>query len=342
MHVKLAGEAVALGGTTAAESYLHVGKILKAAASTGCDSLHPGYGFLSENSEFARAVAAAGLTFIGPPPEAIAVMGDKMASKKLAAAAGVPIIPGKKTPIADANAACAEAADIGYPILLKPAAGGGGKGMRIVHAPDEMSEALAACRAEAAKAFGDDRIFVERYIGRPRHIEIQLLADAHGGAIYLGERECSIQRRYQKVIEEAPSPVVDPDLRARMGRSACDLANAAGYVNAGTVEYILDADGSFYFLEMNTRLQVEHPVTELVTGLDLVEQQLRIAAGEPLALTQADVSIAGWAMEARICAEDPNRGFIPSTGMITRYREPCGRNIRVDSGVEAGSTVGVY
>jgi propionyl-CoA carboxylase alpha chain len=342
LHVKVADEAFALGGTTAVESYLDVNKVLEAANSTGCDALHPGYGFLSENAEFARKAEAAGLTFIGPPPDAITVMGDKMASKKLAAEAGVPIIPGKKTPISDADTARNEAAAIGYPILLKPAAGGGGKGMRIVNAPDEMDEALSACRAEAGKAFGDDRIFVERFIAQPRHIEIQILADAHGNTIYLGERECSIQRRYQKVIEEAPSPVVDPDLRARMGRSACDLAQSAGYVNAGTVEYILDTDGSFYFLEMNTRLQVEHPVTEFVTGLDLVEQQLLIASGEPLSLSQADVRIDGWAMEARICAEDPNRGFIPSTGMITRYRQPRGRDIRVDSGVEAGSSVGVF
>ncbi len=342
VHVKAADEAVALGGTTAAESYLDTDKILAAAQSTGCDSLHPGYGFLSENAEFARRIAEAGLVFIGPSPEAIVVLGDKMASKKLAAEAGVPIIPGKKTPIVDADTACTEAEEVGYPILLKPAGGGGGKGMRIVHEPSEMAEALASCKAEAAKSFNDDRIFVERFIAKPRHIEIQVLADSQGNTVYLGERECSIQRRYQKVIEEAPSPVVDPDLRARMGRSACDLARAAGYVNAGTVEYMLDTDGSFYFLEMNTRLQVEHPVTEFVTGLDLVEQQLRIASGEPLPLAQADVRIEGWAMEARVCAEDPNLGFMPSTGMITRYQEPRGRNVRVDSGVEAGSAIGVY
>ena len=342
LHVQRAGEAVPLGGATAAESYLDVDKILEAARQTGADALHPGYGFLSENPELARACAAAGVTFVGPSPEAIRVMGDKMESKKLAAEAGVPVIPGHRTPVEDGERAREEAEEIGYPVLLKPAAGGGGKGMRIVHEPGELDEALSACRSEASKAFGDDRIFVERFIDRPRHVEIQVLADSRGEVIYLGERECSVQRRYQKVIEEAPSPAVDPDLRARMGQSACLLARAADYVNAGTVEYVLDPDRNFYFLEMNTRLQVEHPVTELVTGLDLVEQQLRIAAGEPLGVTQSDVELEGWAMEARVCAEDPARGFLPSTGMLTRYHEPRGRHVRVDSGVEVGSTIGVY
>jgi propionyl-CoA carboxylase alpha chain len=341
-HVKSADEAVALGGATAIESYLSIDKILEAARTTGADAIHPGYGFLSENPDFARTVADAGITFVGPPADAIVMMGDKMAAKRLAAKAGVPTIPGRQEPISDPAVACEAAADIGYPILLKPAAGGGGKGMRIVTEAGAMAEALAACQAEAGKAFGDDRVFLERYIGRPRHVEIQILADASGDVIYLGERECSIQRRYQKVIEEAPSPVVDAALRARMGESACDLARAAGYVNAGTVEFILDENGEFYFLEMNTRLQVEHPVTELTTGLDLVEQQLRIASGEPLGLRQQDVRIHGWAIEARICAEDPDRGFIPSTGPITRYEEPVGRHVRVDSGVEGGSHVSVY
>jgi len=341
-HVKFADEAVALGGTTAMESYLVKEKIVEAARTSGCDAVHPGYGFLSENPDFARMVVEAGLTFVGPSPDAISVMGDKMASKRLAAQAGVPTIPGLQVPIEDTETALEAAAEVGYPILLKPAAGGGGKGMRIVTAPAEMAEALAACKAEAAKAFGDDRVFVERYIGRPRHVEIQILADSAGNTIYLGERECSIQRRYQKVIEEAPSPALDQALRDRMGRSACDLARAAGYANAGTVEFILDEDRSFYFLEMNTRLQVEHPVTEFVTGLDLVEHQLRIAAGEPLSLRQEDVRIDGWAIEARICAEDPDRGFVPSTGPITRYEEPMGRRVRVDSGVEGGSYISVY
>jgi len=342
LHVALADEAVALGGSTAMESYLDKEKILEAARRTGCDAVHPGYGFLSENPVFARMVADAGIAFVGPPADAIDLLGDKMAAKRTASRAGTPTVPGLEEPLRDAAAARAAAGDVGYPVLLKPAAGGGGKGMRIVHGDDEIADALAACQAEAAKAFGDDRVFVERYITRPRHIEIQVLADAHGNVIHLNERECSIQRRYQKVIEEAPSPVVDAALRARMGEAACALARAAGYVNAGTVEFILDENGAFYFLEMNTRLQVEHPVTEMTTGLDLVELQLRIAAGEPLALRQEDVRIDGWAIEARVCAEDPQRGFAPSAGTIVRYREPRGEGVRVDSGVRAGSNIGVY
>jgi propionyl-CoA carboxylase alpha chain len=342
LHVADADRRICLGGASAAESYLAKEKILEAAVQSGCDAVHPGYGFLSENPEFARLVVCAGLVFVGPPVKAIALMGDKIAAKDLARAVGVPTVPGHPAPIADADTALAVAAEIGYPVLLKPAAGGGGKGMRVVARAEEMTAALGASKAEAQKAFADDRVFLERYLTRPRHVEIQILADQQGTVVSLGERECSIQRRHQKIIEEAPSPAVDAALRQRMGAAACDLARAAGYSNAGTVEFILDEAGRFYFLEMNTRLQVEHPVTELVTGLDLVECQLRIAAGEPLRLNHAGACINGWAIEARVCAEDPDRGFLPSTGAITRYEEPRGRTVRVDSGVEAGSRVSVY
>ncbi len=341
-HVKEADAAVALGGSTAADSYLVKEKVIAAAVQGGCEAVHPGYGFLSENPDFARLVADAGLVFVGPPARAIALMGDKIAAKRLAERSGVPTVPGHTTPLADADAAVEAAKTIGYPVLLKPAAGGGGKGLRVVSGPEGMAAALAASRAEAAKAFGDDRIFLERFIAGPRHVEIQILADGFGNTVHLGERECSVQRRHQKIVEEAPSVAVDAALRERMGAAACDLARAAGYVNAGTVEFMLDEGRQFYFLEMNTRLQVEHPVTELVTGLDLVELQLRVAAGERLALRQHDLRLRGWAIEARVCAEDPDRGFVPSTGSITRYEEPRGRDVRVDSGVEAGSRVSVY
>jgi propionyl-CoA carboxylase alpha chain len=342
LHVQTADEAVHIGPAPAQQSYLDADKIVAAALAAGCRAVHPGYGFLSENAAFARRVAADGLVFIGPPAAAIETMGDKIASKALAAAAGVPVIPGHTEALKDEKEALAAAAEVGYPVLLKPAAGGGGKGMRIVRAPAEMKAALAASRQETRKAFGDERIFIERYIDEPRHVEIQVLADNQGNVLHLGERECSIQRRYQKIIEESPSPAVSASLRRRMGQSACDLARQAGYASAGTVEFVLDARGDFYFLEMNTRLQVEHPVTELVTGLDIVEHQLRIAAGQPLGFGQDDVVFNGWAMEARICAEDPERGFIPATGMITRYAEPRGGAIRVDSGVQIGSGIGVY
>ena len=278
LHRQLADESVFVGAAASRESYLDINKILNAAKESGADAVHPGYGFLSENAEFAQAVMDAGIAFIGPPPEAVRMLGDKITSKELAKNAGVPVIPGHIEAVSDDEEAVKIAAEIGYPVLLKPAAGGGGKGMRIVREPGEMKEALAASRKETQKAFNDTRVFVERYIERPRHIEIQLLADSHGNIVHLGERECSVQRRYQKVIEEAPSSVVGPELRERMGRAACDLARKAGYVNAGTVEFVMDKDKNFYFLEMNTRLQVEHPVTEMVTGLDLVEMQLRIAA----------------------------------------------------------------
>lgn len=342
LHVLEADEAVFLGGSTAAESYLDMEKIIRIAGEKGCQAIHPGYGFLSENPVFAEMVENAGLVFVGPPSSAIRLLGDKVSSRSIAWEAGVPVIPGATQPLADFSAACHAAEETGYPLLLKPAAGGGGKGMRIVRNADELESAWEASRAEAQKAFGDDRIFIERYITRTRHIEIQVIADQTGNAVYLGERECSIQRRYQKIIEEAPSPGVDAALRARMGEVACRLARQAGYVNAGTVEFVMEPSGDFFFLEMNTRLQVEHPVTEMVTGLDLVELQLRVAAGQSLPMEQKDVEISGWAIEARVCAEDPEKGFFPATGLVTRYAEPRGRDVRVDSGVHAGSLISVF
>jgi propionyl-CoA carboxylase alpha chain len=342
LHVRMADEAAALGGERPTDSYLNQAKLVEIARRTGCQAIHPGYGFLSENANFAQRVAEAGLTFVGPPSDVIATLGDKLAAKKLARSVDLPTVPGHLEPVASYAAADAVAREMGYPVLLKPAAGGGGKGMRIVEQAEQLASALNLCQQETRKAFGDDRVFIERYIRTPRHIEIQILADCQGRVVHLGERECSIQRRYQKIIEESPSTFLDAAQRLRMGALACDLARAAGYVNAGTVEFILDADRAFYFLEMNTRLQVEHPVTELTTGLDLVELQLRIAKGEPLPFDQADVAHAGWAIETRICAEDPTRGFAPSVGLITRYAAPRGANIRVDSGVDAGSTVNVY
>ena len=338
LHVRAADRAVRVG------SYLDIDEVVEAALAVGAEAVHPGYGFLSERPAFARACAEAGLAFVGPSPEAMALLGDKVAAKGVAEAAGVPVVPGISAG-ADGALTDAEIGDwVGgqrLPVLLKAAAGGGGKGMRVVGALDELSEALGAARREAAAAFGDDRLLVERYVERSRHIEVQVIADAHGTALHLGERECSLQRRHQKVIEEAPSPVVSPQLRARMGEAACALARAAGYVGAGTVELIAERDdpSSFYFLEVNARLQVEHPVTELVTGLDLVELQLRAAAGEPLPLTQDDVSLRGWAVEARVYAEDPASGFLPSTGRIVAWRAPEGAGVRVDSGVEEGSEV---
>lgn len=308
-------------------SYLDADELLRAARASGARSVHPGYGFLSENAAFARAVADAGLTWIGPPPEAIELMGDKGAAKDAAAAAGVPVVPSGD--------------DGGFPVVVKAVAGGGGKGMRVVRGADELAEATAAARREARAAFGDDRVIVERYLERPRHLEIQVLADAHGTVLHLGERECSLQRRHQKVVEEAPSPVVDARLRAAMGEAAVALARACGYVGAGTVEFIAPSDaGEFFFLEMNTRLQVEHPVTELVYGVDLVEQQLRVAAGETLALAQDDLAPKGWAVEARLYAEDPANGFLPATGTVRVYDEPTDQGVRVDSGIRAGSVVG--
>jgi len=339
LHVMLADEAVLLGPAPAAESYLAIDRIIEAARGAGAGAIHPGYGFLAENAAFAEACVAAGLVFIGPPPAAIRAMGDKIAARRVAMAMKVPVVPGTEEPLADDAAAARAAAEVGYPVMIKAAMGGGGKGMRLVRAPGELAGALRAARSEAGLAFGDAAVYVERYIEEPRHIEVQVLADDHGNVVHLGERECSIQRRHQKLIEESPSSFVTPDLRRRMGEAACRVATAAGYVNAGTVEFLVDRDRGFYFLEMNTRLQVEHPVTELVTGRDLVKEQLRIAVGEKLGFTQADVTASGWAIECRINAEDPYAGFIPSPGRITSLRPASGPWVRDDSGVYGGYTI---
>ena len=342
LHVRQADEAVCLGEAPSEASYLAMDKIIAAAKARGCEAIHPGYGFLSENGAFAELAAKEGLAFIGPDPDVIRTLGDKISSKEVAEKAGVPVVPGHAEPVQSLEEARTIAETIGYPVLLKPAAGGGGRGMRIVESADELETGLREGQEETRKAFGDDRLFVERFIVQPRHIEIQIIADKHGEVVYLGERECSIQRRYQKVIEEAPSMALSEEQRKRMGEMACSLAREAGYSNAGTVEFILDQSGDFFFLEMNTRLQVEHPVTEYITGIDLVELQLKVASGEQLGLTQSDVTLNGWSMEARICAEDTERNFLPSTGLITRYAAPQGTNIRVDSGVAAGSLISVY
>ncbi len=339
LHVQMADEAYPIGPAPATESYLAIDRIVRVAKAAGADAIHPGYGFLAENAAFAEACAAAGVTFIGPPPAALRAMGDKTAARRVARSVGVPTIPGTLEPVADDAAARAVAREIGYPVMIKAALGGGGKGMRLVRREADLEAALRMARGEAAGAFGDAAVYLEKALEEPRHIEVQLLADAHGRVIHLGERECSIQRRHQKLIEEAPSPAVDPALRARLGEAAVRIARAAGYVNAGTAEFLLDRAGNFYFLEMNARLQVEHPVTELVTGVDLVRRQLRIAAGEPLDLEQADVAWRGWAIECRINAEDPFAGWLPSPGRITAWRPPAGPWVRDDSGVYPGFTV---
>ncbi len=323
LHVQLADEAVEIGPGPAAQSYLRIDRILDAARRTGAQAVHPGYGFLSENADFARALGAAGIAFIGPPPEAIAAMGDKITSKRIATRAGVSTVPGHPDLIGDVDTAQAVAGAIGYPVMIKATAGGGGKGMRIAWSDADLREGFQSSRNEAAASFGDDRVFIEKFVTSPRHIEIQVLADGHGNCLWLHERECSIQRRNQKVVEEAPSALLDARTRRAMGEQAVALARAVGYVSAGTVEFIVDAARNFYFLEMNTRLQVEHPVTELITGLDLVEQMIRIAAGAALPLTQDQVTLQGWAIESRVYAEDPYRGFLPSTGRLTRYRPPA-------------------
>jgi propionyl-CoA carboxylase alpha chain len=341
-HRRAADEAIRIGPAASADSYLRIDRIVEACRASGAEAVHPGYGFLSENVAFATALAQAGIVFVGPGAKAIAAMGDKIASKKLASAAGVSTVPGHLDVVPDADAAIGIARDIGYPVMIKASAGGGGKGMRIAANDAETRDGFRAASGEARSSFADDRIFIEKYIEQPRHIEIQVLGDAHGNIVYLGERECSIQRRHQKVIEEAPSPFLDAATRAAMGRQAVALARAVDYRSAGTVEFIVDRQRNFYFLEMNTRLQVEHPVTELVTGLDLVELMLRIAAGERLPFSQEEVRLQGWAIEARIYAEDPARGFLPSTGRLVRYRPPTGEGVRLDDGVYEGAEISVY
>jgi propionyl-CoA carboxylase alpha chain len=346
LHVRQADEAVPIGPAHAAESYLRIDRIIGACRQSGAEAVHPGYGFLSERAEFAAALAEAGIVFIGPGPEAIAAMGDKIASKRLAHAAGVATVPGHLDTIPDAERAVAIARDIGYPVMIKASAGGGGKGMRIAHGDDELREGFSGAQHEARASFGDDRIFLEKYIEAPRHIEIQVLGDMHGNIVHLGERECSIQRRHQKIIEEAPSQVIDAETRAAMGAQAVALARAVGYRSAGTVEFIVDRRRNFYFLEMNTRLQVEHPVTEMVTGLDLVELMIRIAAGEKLPFDQRGVRQNGWAIEARVYAEDPLRNFLPSIGRLVRYRPPQDSDgaeaVRIDSGVYEGAEITLH
>ena len=347
LHVEMADEAVHIGPPAATESYLLIDRIIEACQQTGAEAVHPGYGFLSEREAFARALAEAGIVFIGPNPHAIAAMGDKIESKKFANAAKVSTVPGYLGVIEDAAHAVTISDEIGYPVMLKASAGGGGKGMRIAWSRDEVAEGFTRAQSEARSSFGDDRVFVEKFIVNPRHIEIQVLGDKHGNVIYLGERECSIQRRNQKVIEEAPSPLLDEVTRAKMGEQAVALAKAVNYDSAGTVEFVAGQDRSFFFLEMNTRLQVEHPVTELITGVDLVEQMIRVAAGEPLAIKQADVHLKGWAVESRIYAEDPTRNFLPSTGRLVTYRPPAeghrdGITVRNDTGVFEGGEISIY
>jgi propionyl-CoA carboxylase alpha chain len=347
LHVEMADEAVNIGAPAASESYLVIDKIIAACKQTGAEAVHPGYGFLSERAAFAEALKANGIVFIGPNVTAIEAMGDKIESKKFANAAKVTTVPGYLGVIETPEEAVKIADGIGYPVILKASAGGGGKGMRIANTREEVAESFARSKSEAKSSFGDDRVFVEKFIVNPRHIEIQVLGDKHGNIIYLGERECSIQRRNQKVIEEAPSPLLDEETRKKMGEQAVALARAVNYDSAGTVEFVAGQDKSFYFLEMNTRLQVEHPVTELITGIDLVEQMIRVAAGEPLTIKQADVQLKGWAVESRVYAEDPTRNFLPSTGRLVKYRPPVeGRNngitVRNDTGVFEGGEISIY
>src|SRR5436309_366119 len=347
LHVEMADEAVPIGPPAAGESYLVIEKIVEACRKTGAEAVHPGYGFLSEREAFPRVLEKAGIVFIGPNAGAIAAMGDKIESKKAAAKANVSTVPGHLGVIEDDRHAVKIAEAIGFPVMIKASAGGGGKGMRVAHSKAEVAEGFARARSEAKSSFGDDRVFIEKFITDPRHVEIQVLGDKHGNVVHLGERECSIQRRNQKIIEESPSPLIDPQTRARMGAQAVALAKAVGYDSAGTVEFVAGQDKSFFFLEMNTRLQVEHPVTEFVTGIDLVEQMIRVAAGEPLAIRQEDVKISGWAVESRIYAEDPFRGFLPSTGRLVRYRPPeegmhRGAQVRNDTGVYEGGEISIW
>ena len=341
-HVKFADQAVCLGPAPSNQSYLVMDKIIKAAKTTGAEGIHPGYGFLSENSEFAQKVEAAGITFIGPNAHAIEVMGSKLAAKDAVKAYDIPMVPGIDQAITDTEKAKKIAEKIGYPILIKASAGGGGKGMRIVENSQELKSQMERAISEALSAFGDGSVFIEKYVGSPRHIEIQVLADTHGNTVHLFERECSIQRRHQKVVEEAPSVVLTDELRARMGADACRVAKACDYVGAGTVEFLLDENLNYYFLEMNTRLQVEHPVTEWITGVDLVEEQIRVASGEKLRFQQEDLTITGHAVELRVYAEDPANNFLPSVGDLVVYQKPSGENIRVDDGYEEGMEIPIY
>ena len=343
LHVRMADEAYFIGGAPSAESYLRGEKIIEVAQKSGAEAIHPGYGFLSENAQFVREVTNCGITFIGPSPEAMDAMGGKMSARKIAAAAGVPIVPGTTEPLQSVEEAEKIAASFGYPVMLKASAGGGGKGMRLVANEGDLKNALAAAQSEAQAAFGDSSVYVERAIVRPRHIEIQIFSDTRGNQVHLGERECSIQRRHQKVVEECPSPIDDPTLREKMGACAVMVAKAVNYVGAGTVEFLVsDETGEFYFLEMNTRLQVEHPVTELVTGIDLVREQINVAWGKQLSFAQQDISWHGHAIECRVYAEDPENNFLPSPGKITRLRVPQGNGVRDDSGITEGAEVSIY
>jgi acetyl-CoA carboxylase biotin carboxylase subunit len=343
LHVRMADEAYLLGPAPSAESYLRMDKVLEAAKRSGAEAIHPGYGFLSENAEFVRQATAAGVAFIGPPPQAMEDMGGKISARKIAIAAGVPVVPGTTEPLASFAEAAETAGSMGYPVMLKASAGGGGKGMRLVETADQLKSALDTAQSEARAAFGDDAVYIEKAVLRPRHIEIQIFSDTHGNHVHLGERECSIQRRHQKVIEECPSPMNDAELRQKMGDCAVKVSKAVNYVGAGTVEFLVsDVDRSFYFLEMNTRLQVEHPVTELVTGIDLVREQIRVAAGEKLSFTQADIQMNGHAIECRVYAEDPENNFLPSPGRITRLRLPQGNGVRDDGGIYEGSDISIY
>jgi len=343
LHVELADEGVCIGPAASKESYLVMDKIIAACKQTGAEAVHPGYGFLSENAEFSRRLEEEGITFIGPKHYSVGKMGDKIESKKLAMDAGVNTIPGHNAAISGPDEAVEIARKIGYPVMIKASAGGGGKGLRVAHDDKEAHEGFTACVNEARNSFGDDRVFIEKFVVEPRHIEIQLIGDAHGNTVYLHERECSIQRRHQKVIEEAPSPFIDPATRKAMGEQAVALAKAVNYESAGTVEFVVGADKSFYFLEMNTRLQVEHPVTENITGIDLVEQMIRVAAGEKLSFRQEDIKLQGWSMECRINAEDPFRGFLPSTGRLVKFQPPAeGNGVRVDTGVYEGGEISMY
>lgn len=341
-HVVFADEAVSLGGKTSAESYLVIDKIINAAIESGADAIHPGYGFLSENAEFARRIEKAGLIFIGPGIRAIEIMGSKLAAKEAVKGYDIPMVPGADEALTDVTLAKEIAEKIGFPILIKASAGGGGKGMRVVEKPDELVSQIERAISEAVSAFGDGSVFIEKYISSPRHIEIQILADSHGNVVHLFERECSIQRRHQKVVEEAPSSVLTPELRVEMGNAAIMVAESCGYLGAGTVEFLLDSNHAFYFLEMNTRLQVEHPVTELICNVDLVEQQIRIAKGEVLAFKQEDLSISGHALELRVYAEDPMNDFLPSAGTLIKYKRPEGKGVRVDDGYEEGMEVPIF